>query len=302
MNRSNPWREPQAEGVHRSLNFQRPVLVYVPCRNCEKKIEQTLGEIPEEFFDRMECLVVDNHSPDRTSQIVSELIRNRTLPFKVHLIRTREDLGYAGSQKLAFSLALQSPAVKRVIMLHGDGQYPPELLKDLLPHLESKLAVVTGYRSKKVFPEKEETPFVTNQVIRVLSSMESFCLGIDQKEWHSGFVMYHRDFLARVPFQHLSPWMHIDGEFLICAAMLGEETLSIPIYKRYKEFEAFRGLPRLLYLGHVLLVVLRYRTGHYHRLLKRNPPPVALVGFDLLSDWPADREELCQSPGRQNGG
>lgn len=264
--------------------FRKPVLVYVPCHNCEPKIAQTLREIPADYHGIMECLVVDNHSRDRTAQIVAGLIRRRELAFRTHLARTRENLGYAGSQKLAFSLAVAAPAVRRVIMLHGDGQYPPQLLALLRPHLESGAAVVTGYRSKRVFGPQEETPRSTDLVIKVLSAIESLVLGIHRREWHSGFVMYGREFLARVPFQRLGPWMHIDAEFLILAALLGAETRSIPIYKRYRGFKPFDGLPRLRYVGHVFRVMLRYRCGHYHRLLREGAPrPAAAPAFDLLS-------------------
>jgi len=251
-----------------NLIFQKPILVYIPCYNCADKIVQTISEIPPELHDQMECLILDNDSSDGTSDIVLRFIKEKSLSFKVNVIRANENLGYAGSQKLAYTLAINSKNVKKVIMLHGDGQYPPALLRAFVPYFNSDVDLINGYRSKKHYPKEEETPILTYAIIKCLSALESFVLWISQKEWHSGFVMFDRSFLQKIPLHQLSTWMHIDGEFLMCAAVLGAKTESVPIYKRYKKFESFGGVGRLKHILIVFRLMGRYRCGYYHKILK----------------------------------
>ena len=258
----------QGEQAESQLQFQKPVLIYMPCYNCAKKVVQTIREIPAELHDMIECFVVDNCSSDKTSAIVLEEIKAKRHPFRINLIQPKENIGFAGSQKLALYIASLSANVKHVIVLHGDGQYPPIMLKQFIPYLEKDFAIVNGHRSKRVYPDKEETPFITYSMIKFLSFCESVLLGLPEKEWHSGLVMYKTEFLRKIPFQFLSPWIHIDGEFLMCAGVLKEKTFSVPIYKRYKGFDAFAGLGRLKYITHVLRLIWRFKRGYYHNFLR----------------------------------
>lgn len=265
------------------LLFEKPLLVYVPCYNCEAHVAGTIAGIPAAFHERIECLVVDNRSEDRTAEIVRELIERRRHPFRITLISPATNLGYAGSQKLAYSLALRSSAVERVIMLHGDGQYPPEGLAQLLPYAAGEEAIVNGYRDRKAFPDREETPLLTYATIKAMSWLENAVTGLHQKEWHTGFVMYRTAFLRRLPFPELSPTPHIDGEFLMCAGALQERTAAVPIYKRYKQHEAFGGIARIRHVLDSLRLMLRYRRGHYHRLLREHLPRPFEAPFEILA-------------------
>ena len=118
------------------LTFTRPVLVFLPCFNCGKKIVQVLSEIPASLHGRIECLVIDNNSTDDTCEQVLQVMSEGRFPFKISLVRNKTNYGYAGSQKLAMSLATQSPAVQQVMVLHGDGQYHPEHLSKFIPYLD----------------------------------------------------------------------------------------------------------------------------------------------------------------------
>ncbi|MBW1712605.1 MAG: glycosyltransferase family 2 protein [Deltaproteobacteria bacterium] len=242
------------------LTFSRRVVVYIPVFNCADKIVSVLDDIPQEIWDVAEVLVIDNCSTDDSAEKV--LTASKSRPGRpIHLIRPPRNLGYAGSQKLAYSLALESPRVQRVMMLHGDGQYPPQLLKEFLPYLDGDWGVVYGYRLKSGMNGREETPLFTYFTIKALSLLESLITGYRRAEWHSGFVMYSRDFLSRVNLAGLTPSRHIDGHLLFAAGVLGVRTKPVPIYKRYRGYEGLKGWKRLRYVGQVLGLLLRFRAG-----------------------------------------
>lgn len=266
-----------------AIQFKKPILVYIPCHNCEKSLAGVLSGIPPELYAEIECLIVDNYSTDKTREVALNEIKNKKFPFRINLIRTRKDIAYAGSQKLAYSLACQSSGVQYVVMLHGDGQYPPSLLKEFLAQGNRNYAIINGFRDKGYYPDKEETPLETYLVIKFLSWLENLATGCSQKEWHSGFVMYKKEFLKMIPLQLLSNMPHIDGEFLLCAEILGEETMSIPIYKKYKDCEAFPMPGRIKHVINVFKIIFKFRTGYYRVILKKRMASNINFDFDILA-------------------
>ncbi|MCK5081332.1 MAG: glycosyltransferase family 2 protein [Candidatus Omnitrophica bacterium] len=253
----------------------KKILVYIPCYNCAGKIRQTFQEIPNELHGQFECLIIDNHSADNTKDIIEEIIREEIYPFKIHFISTDKNLGYAGSQKLAYHFALQYEYVSHVIMLHGDGQYPPILLKKIMLYTEQDFELVYGYRTKRKHSE-EETPWPRYITIKTLSWIESCLLGIKHKEWYSGFVMYRTDFLRKIPLEKLSSTMHIDGEFLMCAHILNAKTRAVSIYKRYKAFKKMNNLTGVSVIVHIFQSIYKYRRGYYRQIIheRRSQIPV----------------------------
>ncbi len=241
------------------LRFDTDLLIYVPAYNCSDYIISVLDEIPTDILAISEILIVDNHSTDDTVDKIQRARCENRWDAPVHLIQPPENLGYAGSQKLAYSIALLSTRVKRVIMLHGDGQYPPELLGNFMPFTDSEYGVVYGYRDKSEYPDLEETPTGAYRVIKILSAIESYVTGHPRKEWHSGFVMYSREFLLRVNLDGLTDTYHIDGHLHFVAGELDEHGKAIPSWKRYKGYAPLTRMKRVRYLFDVLKLLVAFR-------------------------------------------
>lgn len=241
------------------ITFNRGLLIYIPAYNCAEYIVTVVDEIPADILQLAEILIVDNRSTDDTVERIQRARDENRWSVPVHLIQPETNLGYSGSQKLAYSIALKSPNVKRVIMLHGDGQYPSELLGGFMPYIDSDYGIVYGYRDKSVYSHKEETPGGTYRVIKMLSALESFITGHYRKEWHTGFVMYSREFLSRVDLDGLTDTYHIDGHLQFVAGELGERVKPIPIWKRYKGYAPLTRFKRVSYVYHVLRLLVVFR-------------------------------------------
>jgi len=259
----------------------KEIVVYIPSYNCEDYIENVLISIPSEIHNIIDCLIIDNCSTDGSVSKITNFLNKKTLPFHIALIKTKYNLGYSGSQKLAYSLVQKSKNAKKIIMLHGDGQYPPCLLSKLQPYFSSTVAIVYGYRSKKIYKNREETPFLTYLVVKLLNSIENICTGFKFKEWHSGFVMYSVNFLKSIPLNKLTKTRHIDGEILMCAGELQEKVIPIPIYKRYKEYVGFGGLSLIKYVGlHVPTVIIKNIKGHHKKILSHHNKHININIYD----------------------
>lgn len=232
--------------------FTRRLLVYVPAYNCRETIVQVLGSMSDRVNRIADVMVIDNCSDDGTADEVIAAKQSGVIRPDATILRTTHNLGYAGSQKLAYGLACQSPGVEWVAMLHGDGQYPSELLDKFVDRLDSSAGIVFGHRSKLWYPLLEETPITTWLIIRALSLLESAITGVFHVEWHSGFTMYATRFLRRVELSALTDTPHIDGHFLYAAHALHENVETLPIYKRYKSLSPFEGEARRKYVMDVL--------------------------------------------------
>lgn len=253
-----------------TTELTRPVLVYVPAYQCEAFVVATLQELPSELWEFSEVLVVDNCSTDGTVEAVLRANDEGRFPRPVHVVRTPRNVGYAGSQKAAYKLALENPAVEWVVMLHGDGQYAPHLVGDLVRQTKTGAKLVYGHRDRSAHDDRDETPLITYSVIRAMSAVESLVTGFSRREWHSGFVMYHRSFLEQVDLDALTDTFHIDGHLLFAAGVLGATTVPMPIYKRYEGYEAFGGVRRIRYVANVLGLLAKFRLTS-NDLARRGP-------------------------------
>jgi glycosyltransferase involved in cell wall biosynthesis len=256
----------------KALRFEKEIIIYIPTYNCEKHIVDVISTIPLDLYHLIELLIIDNCSTDGTvSKVVSLIDVNKFIPFKINLIRTTKNVGYSGSQKLAYQLVQDSKNVKKVIMLHGDGQYPSNLLLKLIPFFDSTVAIVNGYRSTNHYQDKDETPFITYSFVKYLSKIENFFTGFRFKEWHSGFVMYSIDLLEKIPLEKLTSTRHIDGEMLIYSGILKEQVISVPIYKRYRLYDRFGGFGLIKYVCfHVPIIILKYIFGYHNKVLSEH--------------------------------
>jgi glycosyltransferase involved in cell wall biosynthesis len=243
-----------------STTLSRQLLIYIPAFNCADYIVGVVDEIPEILWGIADILVIDNCSTDRTVEQLQQARAEKRWPDRIHLVQPKSNLGYSGSQKLAYRIALDSPNIQNVIMLHGDGQYPPELLNKFVPFVGSEYGLVYGFRDKSSYREKEETPLLTYWTIKFLGSLESFVTGYKRKEWHNGFVMYSREFLSNINFSALTDTYHIDGHIQFIAGELKEKIIAVPIWKRYKNYEQLKGLNRLTYIFHVLGLMVKFRV------------------------------------------
>lgn len=262
------------------ITFTKPTLIYVPVWNNAPFIVSTVAKIPPELMSSCDILIVDNCSDDGTSERVLEAKRDKVLPDHVVLIRTDENIGYAGSQKLAYALALENPCVRNVIMLHGDGQYSPELIHSLERYFDTDAAVVYGYRSKTTYGRKEETPWVTWLAIKVLSLLESLITGYWRREWHTGFIMYSTDFLRSVDLNALTTTRHIDGHLLYTSGFLKQKAVGVPIFKLYGEIPAFEGEERSQYIRDVFKLMFSFRSIQVKRPTDSKP---VIPHFTVLS-------------------
>src|ERR1700720_1327779 len=122
------------------------LLIFVVAYNAETTIEKVLRRIPALFRSAdVEVLIIDDSSQDNT--FAKGLgYQQRHSEFKITVLRTAENQGYGGNQKLGYRYAIDH-GFDFVALIHGDGQYAPEKLPTLLePLLRGEEDAVFGSR------------------------------------------------------------------------------------------------------------------------------------------------------------
>ena len=122
------------------------LLIFVVAYNAESTIEKVLTRIPQSLHsDQVEVLIIDDSSKDAT--FASSLrYQQRQSDFRITVLRTPENQGYGGNQKLGYRYAIDH-GFDLVALVHGDGQYAPEKLPALLgPLISGEADAVFGSR------------------------------------------------------------------------------------------------------------------------------------------------------------
>lgn len=143
LKRIGAYLEPTFKPLEPSTTrFPVEASVIIPVRNRERTIADAVQSACEQQTDfGFNVIVVDNHSTDKTTQILSDL--TATYPHLVHLVPDRHDLGIGG----CWNLAVQSkPCGRSAVQLDSDDLYAaPDVLQRIVDKLrEGPYAMVVG--------------------------------------------------------------------------------------------------------------------------------------------------------------
>ncbi len=150
------------------------------------------------------------------------------------VLRTPTNQGYGGNQKLGYTYAI-SKGYDAVVLLHGDGQYAPELLPDMLhPLAERHADVVFGSRMmKRKDALKGGMPLYKFIANITLTALQNTMLGSHLSEFHTGYRAYSTAALRRIPFRYNSDWFDFDTDIIIQLVDQKARIIEIPISTHY---------------------------------------------------------------------
>jgi glycosyltransferase involved in cell wall biosynthesis len=232
--------------------------ILVVAYNAASTLARVLDRIPREFVPRIcEVLVCDDNSQDATYLVgLGYQQQSRELPLNV--IRHERNLGYGGNQKAGYRWAMEH-GWDIAVMLHGDGQYAPEVLPQLVEPLElDKCDAVFGSRMMEPGAARRGgMPLYKYVGNKILTRIENAAVGTDLSEWHSGYRAYSVPALESIAFDENSNGFDFDTQIIIQLHETGKQILETPIPTYYgDEISYVRGLK---YARDVVRATLRYR-------------------------------------------
>ena len=156
--------------------------------------------------------------------------QQRDSAFKITVLRTPENQGYGGNQKLGYRYAIDN-GFDIVALVHGDGQYAPEKLPMLLAPLSRDEAdAVFGSRMiDKRAARAGGMPFYKWIGNQVLTAFQNRMLGTKLSEFHTGYRLYSTAALAQIPFEKNTNDFHFDTEIIIQFVLRKLRIAELPI-------------------------------------------------------------------------
>lgn len=245
------------------------ILIFVVAYNAETTLESVLGRIPESLQnENVEVLVIDDSSQDETFFKGVAMESSTPVHFRITTLRTPENQGYGGNQKLGYQYAIEH-GFDIVALVHGDGQYAPEKLPELLePLLKGDADAVFGSRMiEDGGALRGGMPYYKWLGNKVLTTCQNAILGTHLSEFHSGYRLYSVDALRIIPFSRNSNDFHFDTEIIIQLVLRSLRIVELPIPTYYGD--EICHVNGLAYAWNVMRAMLRARFHEMNLLYDR---------------------------------
>jgi 2-polyprenyl-3-methyl-5-hydroxy-6-metoxy-1,4-benzoquinol methylase len=274
--------------------------IVVVAYNAVSTLAHVLDRIPADFRSRIEEVMVCDDASQDSTYLVGLGYKQVVTDLPLTIIRNPRNLGYGGNQKAAYRLAVER-GLDIVVLLHGDGQYAPEFLPQIIAPLErGECDAVFGSRMMiKGEARKGGMPLYKYVGNRVLTRFENRMLGTSLSEFHSGYRAYSVKALSRLDLEKNSDGFNFDTQIIIQLVDAGKRIIEIPIPTYYgDEICSVNGLQ---YARDVSTDVLRYRLAKHGFLagglgsvdseyqLKESQDSSHGVILDWLTQMPASR-------------
>ena len=198
------------------LDIKKKILIFLPAYNVEKEIFFVIQKIPKEIFNKnsIKILIVNDFSSDNTAKEIEKVLEKFKYSFEVY--NSKSNLGYGGVQKYAFQYAIDN-SFEYAIMLHGDGQYTPEVLPDFIEKFQDEsLDAVFGSRMMSYKSAlKGGMPFYKFLGNICLTFIQNLILNSKISEFHSGYRSFKVEALKKINFRDKANKYHFDTEIII---------------------------------------------------------------------------------------
>jgi 2-polyprenyl-3-methyl-5-hydroxy-6-metoxy-1,4-benzoquinol methylase len=218
-----------------------------------------LERIPESFRSQIDTVLVsDDFSTDDTYETGVAYQRDHA-PLPITIVRQRRNLGYGGNQKFGYRWLIDH-GFDVAVLLHGDGQYAPEVLPEMVaPILEGRADAVIGSRMLGGGALAGGMPLYKYLGNRILTRFQNRVSGLHLSEWHSGYRAFSLEQLAKIPFEENADGFHFDTEVLLQLYDTSARIAEVPIPTYYgDEISRVNGLA---YAKDVSADVIRYRLA-----------------------------------------
>ncbi|MBV9611587.1 MAG: glycosyltransferase [Acidobacteriaceae bacterium] len=246
------------ESPQRADNQGKRIGIFIVAYNALTTLSKVLKRITPEVWRNVEQVVVfDDASQDETYELAVGIQAMTNLP-KLRVLKHAKNLGYGGNQKAGYRYFIEQ-GFDIVVLLHGDGQYAPELLSHMYaPLVRGEADAVFGSRMMKDFggPLKGGMPLYKYLGNRALTAFENRALSLKLTEFHSGYRAYNLHALAEIKLDKMTDDFHFDTEIIIKLHHQNFRIVEVPIPTFYGDEICY--VNGLKYAKAIVRAVYRY--------------------------------------------
>jgi len=252
--------QPADTAEARADNLGKRIGILIVAYNAVSTLAGVFRRIKPEVWKNVEEVVVfDDASQDSTYELAVgyKILQEMT---KLNVIQNRVNLGYGGNQKAGYRYFIDK-GFDVVVLLHGDGQYAPEILADMYRLIVTGEAdAVLGSRMMRDYggPLKGGMPLYKYAGNRILTAFENRALSMSLTEFHSGYRAFSLAALRQIDLSRMTDDFHFDTEMIIKLRHQGFRIREIPIPTYYgNEICYVNGMK---YAADVVRAVWRYKS------------------------------------------
>jgi glycosyltransferase involved in cell wall biosynthesis len=191
--------------------------IVIPSLQAHAQLDALIDQIPEDLLEGV--IVIDDGSKPAQRQ-------NR-----VRVIRHPKNRGYGAAQKTGYAQAIEDGA-DRIVLLHGDGQYPvgPTIaLAEELTEYDAALG------SRFLVDGGAAIPRWRRWGNRFLSEIANRRLGCDLSELHTGARAFRSEALRALPIHEYSDNYLFDQQILVGLLRQGRSIGEAPVHAKYDD-------------------------------------------------------------------
>ena len=216
------------------MSSQKRIGIFIINYNAVNHLTSTIKRIPKDVYDMVEeIFVIDDCSKDNSYYAAVGFKSEHNIE-KLTVHRNEKNQGYGGNQKVGYQYAIDR-GFDIVALVHGDGQYAPEVLGDLLaPLINDQAEMVFGSRmAVKGAALRGGMPLYKYVGNRILTFLQNRMSGLRLSEYHSGYRLYSVEALKKIPFQSFTNTWHFDTQIILSLAERDQRIVEIPIPTYY---------------------------------------------------------------------
>lgn len=233
--------------------------------NCARMLPRAYERIPKGILDKI--IVMDDGSKDNTSEVAKKL--------GLQVFRHVPNRGYGGNLKAGLKKALEMGA-DYVFEIHGDGaQFDPASIKYALKPMSKGAQLILGSRFQDQKKALENgMPLIRFTANRFLSFFDRLVLKLPLTEFHTGFRIYGRKLLERVPWEINSNDYLFSFQIIAQAAYFRMPVAEVPVEADYNSEHTSHALSgAAIYAMQTFLILAQFiiaRMGlKYFRIFPR---------------------------------
>ena len=215
--------------------MKKKVLIFILCYKASFRLLKVFNKIPfnkNKDFD-LSVLISDDNSKDDTLHYAKKI---KLIQKKIFINSNKINLGYGAHIKKCFLFALKNK-FDYAIMIHGDGQYSPIYITDILKKFKKNkdLGAVTGSRILKGYKEatKGGMPFYKLIGNILLTKFHNLFLNTFFSDAHSGLWGYNLKYLKSKKFLKLTNSFNFDQQMRFYYMANKLNISEIPINTKY---------------------------------------------------------------------
>ena len=214
--------KPVIEDLHKTN-----IAAVIPCYRVESTIGGVIANLPSYI---KHIILIDDASPDQTSQVVTGLAENDS---RIILLRHEKNQGVGGAVRTGFRKALELNA-DIIVKIDGDGQMDTSHLPSLLsPILQGEADYTKGNRFRD-FQALRKMPLIRRIGNMGLAFLTKAATGY----WNlfdptNGFIAIHGKVLAQLPLKHIDRTYFFETAMLANLYLVGAVVKDVPMPARY---------------------------------------------------------------------